>query len=214
MSWNPIGDIKKAVSKAEHAVGDLGKKAIHDVEGIANKAKHEVEGVANNAKHEVEGLANTAKHEIQKVEQEAKHGVETAGHEVVKTFEERIPTLVEDAIDQALKAVASGALNKAVDIIQIAAPDEFDLKVGPVGLSIGDVKTRIDTLQRWATDPPTDKSHIREMIETLAPTSVSVEIAFSVALVLVQSDSLECGVTMSWETSSFLEKFEDILGAF
>ena len=203
MSFNPISDIKKAVSKAEHAVSDLGSKAKHEIEGAAQSARHEVEHVANSAKHEIEGAAQSARHEV-----------ERAGNEVVETFQDRIPDLVKSALEEALKAVASGALDKAVDIVQVAAPDQFDLKVGPVSMSVGDVKYRIDTLQRWAHDPPTDKQHIREMIETLAPSSVSVEIAFSVALLVVQSDSLECGVTMTWETSSFLDKFEDILGSF
>lgn len=201
MSFNPIGDIKRALSKAEHAVEDLGKRAKHDIEGAANSAKHGIESAANSAKHDLEGAAKKARHDI-----------EGAAHEVQRTFEQRLPALVEDALHEAIRAAASGALTKAVDIIQVAAPDEVDLTVGPITLAIGDLKERIDTLQKWARRPPTGKGEIRQIIEEVAPSSVSVNLSFSLALVVVQTDSLECGVNLSWETAKFLDKFEDILG--
>ena len=52
------------------------------------------------------------------------------------------------------------------------------------------------------------------MVQTLSPTGVSVELSFSLALLVVQSDSLELGITINYETADFLDKIEEITGKF
>lgn len=228
MGWNPVGELKKLFSKAKdeissglnkvknevgsginrvkwyaekgkNEVNSLASKGKKEVTDLANKGKREVNDLTNKGVREVTDLAKTATDEIKDAADKAKEGVEQA---------------VETCLQTMLSEISKGALNKAVDIIQVAVPDSVGLKIGPVSLDISDVNSRIDTLQRWASHPPTSKEDIKEMIVTLAPTSVGVEFDVQLALLVVSSDALEMGISLSWETQSFLDKFESIMSRF
>ena len=81
-------------------------------------------------------------------------------------------------------------------------------------LEIGDMTGRIDTLQRWAKKPPSSKNDIRQIIIEVAPTSVSINLSFSLAFLFVQTDSLAFGISATYETEDFLNKMDAILGRF
>ena len=211
---NPFKSIEK---KIKQGIESLGNKVKQGVESVGNKIKREVESTGKKAVGEVEKGAKRAVGEVEKggktfvaeIEKGGKKAIgeiDKAGQKAIKEIEKGVNT----AFQAMLREIQKGALNKAVDIIQVAAPDAVELKMGPIGLPIEDIKERIDTLQRWAKKPPSKNSDIKKMILELAPTSVSVELSASVAFLVVQSDSLEFGVTMSWQTEMFLEKFEDI----
>ena len=129
----------------------------------------------------------------------------------VKRIDDRIEDAAQDVLREILRAAASGTLDKAVDVIQVALPSTFSLKIGPLGLELSDVKDRIDTLQRWANHPPKSDKDVKEMVRTLAPTSVSLNIDFQLALVFISSDALEVGFGMSWNTEDFLEHYDDLM---
>ena len=214
MSWDPVKDAKKwfnrVKNEGENAFNRVKKEGEHAFNSVRREGQNCVGMLRDIGKQVSQEIESGAK----SVGREVENGVRTAGREVEDAFEKKLPELLEDALEEMLKAVASGALDKALDIIQVAAPTSVDLKVGPVGLSIGDITNKIDTLQRWAHNPPTGHGDIREMIETLSPTAVSVEISVSLALLVVQSDSLELGITLNYETADFLNKIEEITGKF
>ena len=126
---------------------------------------------------------------------------------------EKVPELVEKALEAAIKEAQKGVLSKAVHVLEAAAPDKVGLTIGPVGLNIGDVHDRLDTIKQWAKHPPSSKHDIRRMIETIGPSSVSINLSAELALVFVSSSSLSLGMSLSWETSAFLDRFEQIMGA-
>lgn len=184
MEWNPIKEIKKLYREFK----DESSKAINEIKDGANKAKDEID--------------NTAEKSIKELK------LETG----------KIDKMAKDAVDDAVKEVfamaAKGTFTQAVDIAQIFAPDSFGLKIGPIGLNISNIETKIDTLQKWAKNPPTSKRHIKNIIETLAPTSISIDIDVQFAALFVSSESLEVGFNAEWTTENFLKKFDDIIKYF
>ena len=184
MGWNPIKEAEKAAKKVVNKIVDPAAKA---AKSLVNKAGDEVRSGVRKAGHEVESGIKRIGHEVESgvktVGHEVESGVRKAGHEVQDAFEDKLPELLTDALDEILKAAASGALDKALDVIQVAIPSSVNLKIGPLGLAIGDINTKIDTLQRWAHRPPTGHGDIREMVETLSPTAVSIELSFFACIV-------------------------------
>ena len=136
---------------------------------------------------------------------------------------------IEDAVDDALEAaqeaatvaaraapaeISAGALNKVVDAMQVLMPSATSLSLGPFVLSVDDWTNRVDTLQKWANKPPSTKNDIRAIIEEIAPSSVSINLSFSLAFLIVQTDSLEFGVENTYQTSDFLDKFDELLSHY
>ena len=61
MSFNPIGDIKKALGGAKHEI----EKGIHSVEGKVKEAEHAIEGKVKAAEHSLEAKAKEAEHKVE-----------------------------------------------------------------------------------------------------------------------------------------------------
>ena len=149
-----------------------------------------------------------------KVINPVKKGINQGVDEVSQLPQEaldEIPKLVEEALELAIKEAQKGVLGKAVKILEAAAPDKVNLTIGPVGLEIENVHQRLTVIKSWAKNPPTDKAHIRSMIETIGPSSVSINLSAELALVFVSSSSLSLGMAMTWNTSDFLTRFETIM---
>ena len=119
--------------------------------------------------------------------------------------------LVKDALAEVLKAAQSGVLNKAVNLVQVVLPSAIVLKIGPLSFAVDNVNERIDVLQKWAKNPPSGVDGIKEMILEFAPSSVSIDLSISLAFLVVQSDSLEAGFSMTWDVEDFIYRLEDII---
>jgi len=196
-------DIKKGISKlgdsVKHEVQILGKEAKHEVEKLAVEAQHELSKAADNAEMEVTHLAKQAAQDVEHAAKEAKAGLEEGFHA---------------AMAEALKAVSRGALHKALTVAKTLTPDQMGLSLGPVSMAVEDVDQRIDVLEKWTHNPPTDTHHIKELIREIAPTSVSVQIDVQVAALIVTTDDLSIGFSATWTTEGFLQSFDDIMAAF
>ena len=199
--------IESGFKRAGNEIESGFKKVGNEIESGLKKAGHEIEDGFKKVGHEIES-------EIKGVGQEIKGGLQTAGQEIEAAFTEKLPELLEEAMKKVLAEVQKGALDKAVDILQLACPSKFALKVGPMEIVLEDMNDRIDTFQEWAKNPPTGKGDLKEMIEKLAPTEVSLELSFAVAFLVVETDSLEFGFTMTWSTEDFLDHLEDLIGKF
>ena len=195
--WDKLGkQTKNEFSKIERALRDVGE----------------------DVKVELRKLGADCRNGVRAMGREVEDGLRKSANEIKDGFEKELPALAEAAARDAVAAImaeaAKGTFTKAVDVAQVLAPDTMGIKIGPVGMTIGNVKDRIDTLQRWANNPPRSKADIKECIITLAPTSVSVEVDVQFALLVVSSDALEVGFSAEWETASFIEKFDDIIAHF
>ena len=219
-----IEETAKDTGRAFEQGGKVIKKTAEDLaketeEFFTKEARKVVEQIFNRAKRDIERFAESAVKDTKAAfTKDLPKLAESAFEETRVAFEEKLPELAEKAARDAVAAImaeaAKGTFTKAVDVAQVLAPDTLGIKIGPVGMTIGNVKDRIDTLQRWANNPPRSKEDIKECIITLAPTSVSVAVDVQFALLVVSSDALEVGFSAEWETASFIEKFDDIIAHF
>ena len=169
-----------------------------------------------------------SRHDWEKAGDKIEDAAEQVGDAFKDTAEDagkKLQPLAEQAFDAAEEAVkkalqhlvavaAKGTLNKAVDLIQIAAPDSIKLKILAVFIVLEDIEDRIDTLQRWANKPPTSKKALKRMIRELAPTSCGIEVDLQAALLIVSSDAIEVGFSATWNTDRFLRRFDDLIKGF
>ena len=204
MGWNPVS---KAKNEIKRRLGDAKK----EISGAASSARKGIEKSANAAKYKVEYSANQARHQVEDIGNDMIHDIKEEGEKVIDQLEVDAEEVVTKVLDEILSAIAEGAINKAIDFAQVAAPDVIGITLGPIRIEIGGVKERIDTLQIWASNPPSGKDDLRKMIETLAPTSIQVNLGAQIAAVVVSSGSLKVAIDATWTTESFLDKFDDIM---
>ena len=208
---NPFKSIEKKIKSGLESLGN-------SIKGNLNKFGHELEGNLKKTGSSVQGEFKKLGHEIEdglkKVGHDCEGNLKKAAFEIEDTFKDKLPDLFHKAFTEILEEIEKGALHKAVDIIQLASPSSMELKLGPLGMMVEDIKNKIDTLQKWSDNPPTGHGDIREMIETLAPSGCSLEISVSLAALFVQSDSLEFGCTLNYTTEQFLDSLEDLIGKF
>ena len=125
---------------------------------------------------------------------------------------DEIPKLVEEAFEALIKEAQRGVFKKAVQILESEVPDSVSISIGPIRLAIPSVGDKLDTIRKWAKNPPSNKSDVRVMIIEIAPETVSITLSAELALVLVASSSLSVGMTMTWETDKFLTRFTKVVG--
>ena len=215
---NPFKEMEKKIKRGIDSLGNDIKRGINN---LGNDVKNGVNKVGNDVRNGVQQAGNEVERELKGVAHRAESELKSTFNELEDELEETAEKIFEAAKDEALslaqaamKEISRGAINKVVDAAQVVLPTSVDLSLGPIGLNIGDMTGRIDTLQKWASNPPSSRNDIRQIITEVAPTSVSINLNFSLAFLFVQSDSLEFGVTASYETEDFLNKMDEILGRF
>ena len=212
---NPFKGLEKSIKKGLNKLGDEIKSGIRkagsEVEGkvkyVGRKAEDSLKKVEHEAEDKLKSFGDDIEDKLEKTATETFETIEDAAEEAFETIKEE----ALEAAQAALKAASSETLNKVVDAAQVLMPSEVDLSLGPFGLAISNVSERINVLQKWAKNPPSSKNDIREIILEVMPSSVSIELSFSLAFLVVQSDSLEFGVTSVYETEDFLNKMDDLL---
>ena len=169
-----------------------------------------------------------SRHDWEKAGDKIEDAAEQVGDAFKDTAEDagkKLEPLAEQALDAAEEAVkkvlghlvavaAKGTLNQAVDLCQTFAPDSIKIKILAVFMVIDDIEDRINTLQRWANKPPTNKHQLKRMIRELQPTSCGIEVDLQAALLIVSSDAIEVGFSATWNTDRFLERFDDLIKGF
>ena len=204
---NPFKDIEKKIKRAIESLGNSVKSSINS---LGNEVKHGVRSVANQAERELTNAAHQAENELKSVFNKLEDELEDTAEAILEAAKDEALSLARAA----MREISRGAINKVVDAAQVAVPTTVDLSLGPIGLSLGDMTGRIDTLQRWSKKPPSSKKDIREIIIELAPTNVSINLSVSLAFLFVQTDSLAFGVISTYATEDFLNKMDEILGRF
>ena len=195
MGWNPVKEAEKqarrAVSKIVNPAVDSAKRTVNQ---IGDQAKSGIRSVAQQAESGVKRVAHEAEGGLKQVGNEIENGVRTAGREVEQGITEKLPELVEDAIEEALKAAASGAvqrgLNAALDVIELVSPNTLGLTFGfeaalviqaefTVAIAIVNPTSKLTEIRKWAANPPNGRSEIIACFKDFGPTSFSVEGKFS-----------------------------------
>ena len=184
--FNPFSrhDWEKAGDKIEDAAEQVGEAIKDEAEDVGNKIKHEAEDVGE---------------ELQDVAEQALDVVEEA---------------VKKALQHLVAAAAEGTLRQAVNVAKTLAPDKLRLKILAVFLMVEDVPDKLDALEKWAKHPPQSKRALKRMIRELEPTSCGISIDIQAALLLVTTDIFEVGFEATWDTESFMSRFDDLVKGF
>ena len=204
---NPFKSIEKKIKRSIESLGNDVKGAI---KSTGDEVRGSVEWAGNNAKKSINDVAHKAEADLKKVADDLEDDLE----EAAETALEEAKDAATAAARAALAEISAGALNKVVDAMQMLMPSSTSLSLGPFVLAIDDWTDRVDTLQKWANKPPSTKNDIRAIIEEIAPSSVSINLSFSLAFLVVQTDSLEFGVENTYETADFLDKFDALLSHY
>ena len=208
------GQLEQVFNHLANGLRTLANQLESGLKDTANKA----EDALKSARHEAENAVTTVKTQgetaLRSVAHELEDGLKKAGHTIEDGFEEKIPELFKEVMNQVLSDLQKGALTKAIKIIKLASPDEFGVTIGPMRIGVEDLGDKIDTLQGWADNPPVGKDKIKEMVLTLSPSTLSLDFSAALALVVVTSDSLELGIDLTWKAESIVENLEAICGEF
>ena len=215
---NPFKGLEREIKKGLNKLGDsiksgikkVGREVESSVKSAGNKAEGTIRSVADKAEHTVKDIAHEAEETLEKASKDALDEIEDAVEDALEAAQDAATT----AARAALAEISAGALNKVVDAMQILMPSATSLSLGPFVLAIEDWTDRVDTLQKWASKAPSTKDDIRAIIEEIAPSSVSINLSFSLAFLIVQTDSLEFGVENTYETADFLDKFDALLSHY
>ena len=201
---NPFKSMEKKIKKG---IESLGNEVMGKIRRLGTQVEDGVKDVGRKAESEIKSTAHDAEDALSKAAKDAKDEVEDFAELAIEEAKEA----ATEAAQAMLAELSKGALTRVVDAAQILMPSGVSLSLGPFVLAIDDITNRINTLQKWANKPPSTKNDIRAIIEELTPTSVSINLSFSLAFLVVQTDSLEFGIESTYETSDFLDKFEDLL---
>lgn len=197
------GQLNDTANKAKRSITDAANNAKKTVNDAGNQAQHQVTKVATDAGHAISDTANKAEKQFGDLAANAEHELSQVGEQAKKEL--------EHIRDQAFKVLAKGSINKAVDVIQTTAPDSFGIKLGPFAFDFDKVQDRIDTLQKYANNPPA-LGNFPDFVKQFAPASISVSLSAEIAFLLVASDSLSVGFTATYTLDGFISRYGKIRG--
>ena len=214
MGFNPFKKVKDAVEQTGDTVG----QTVNDVTGQArstvgggldearNAALGQLDQVRDDALSQIQKMADhitsEASNKMEKAANDAKSSIESHVPETLEKMADELEKAAKSAIEAVIMELQSGVLNKVVDVIQVGLPNSARLKLGPLSLDIGDLNSRIDEIQHWASNPPKDGPSVRNLIQVIGPTSCTIDLTAYIVTPL--------GAELTWETEEFLRRFDEI----
>ena len=228
MGWNPL---KEAEKKAKEAVKKVIEPATRAAESAIWKLRRETWAKIEKKGKDVLGDIDDHAESAFKT---AEHKLHDAVDEIEKTVEERIPDMLEQALEELSRAVAKEGFEKARDSVRAAnkelnklrqnkpklvdSIDElgFTLKLGPVGLSYGGFYSRSNellvVLDNLASKPPSfRRTPVIKAIEALGPDHIDLGIDIQLAALVVSSDALEVGFSLDSMPLKLFTEIGDII---
>ena len=217
MGWNPIKEAEKqarrAVSKIVNPAVDSAKRTVNQ---IGDQAKSGIRSVAQQAESGVKRVAHEAEGGLKQVGNEIENGVRTAGREVEQGLTEKLPELVEDALEDAMEAFAKSitseglrkvrsslnSAHKKMTALREAKPglvdaiDEvsFYVEFGPIKATYASFYSRSEGLSHVLSQPPDFKrSSIVGFFRATVPTSIDFGLSVQVVALVVGSKELGIG---------------------
>ena len=127
----------------------------------------------------------------------------------LKDVKNEIEDVAKQVFDDILHAIASEAFKKFVRWAEVFAPSQATLSLGPITFSF-DLDGRLQLLKNTVKKPPSSKSGVRYLINTLAPNEIEVSASVNLALGL-GSKELGVGGSLTVPTDRFLNKIDEVL---
>lgn len=184
MGWNPKKEAEKAARKVVDKV----------VKPAANAAKGELNRLGDEIRSSIRSRGNEVRGMVEQVADEGENRIRAVGHEVESGLTEKLPELVEGAIEDLAELAAQEsigeALDNAADVIEMMAPTRFTLIFGvelalvvqgevTVAVALPNPAAKLTEIRQWAKNPPRGRAQIVECIQAFAPESLAVEAKMS-----------------------------------
>lgn len=157
-------------------------------------------------KNELNKFKGTVKREII---QEIKGEVIGPLEDKIDKIENKAKDAAEKVIEEIIKAISSQAFKQVVRWIEVFAPSQASLSLGPVEFGF-ELKDRLGYLKGLVKHPPKNKQGIIKVIRTLAPSEVTVSASVNLALG-IGSRELGVGGALTVETEKFINKIDSVL---
>ena len=203
LGYNPFSHLVDEIKKALNSLGDEIKSGI---ESLGNQIKGQLTSLAKQLEGQLNSLYSQLSGELQSDYTKLSGELQTEYDKVKDEVETEVKTVVEDI----LKAIESGALTKALNIIKLVAPTTFVVQIGPVSVDFDDIQSRISDFEKYASNPPSSHDEIIQFIKDLAPGSVSVTAGVQAAALLVTSSDLSLQFTATFSVKDFIDAADDI----
>jgi len=191
-----------------HDIEDAGSKAVHGVEDAANKAKDDALGAIKDAqKAATDAITATGNAELDALHSalkelgDIKDQLDKAEHEV-KNIAEQAMKDVLDKLESAAAKVAQDTLQAVCDLVDdfeaagIEGPS-FEIQLGIVSCSIEDPVSRVAALRDAITDGVHGYKEIQDIVNIILPNSVTIEFSAEIEFLVVSSNALEAGISIS-----------------
>ena len=183
MSWNPVKD---EWDKVKRWLSDRVNNAKRDINKAANSAESGIKSTATKAKREsigqIEDFAEKSeaglKHVAIECQETFEHELKDIGERALKEIEEDLKAFAEGVVGE-LSSLGTGALLSFGHKLLKWASDEVDSEIGIsfITLVIHNVDERVESLVRYAQNPPKNRDEILDMVKTLSPEYVYIEVS-------------------------------------
>lgn len=206
-----VEEVKDAVDAVEEGIDRILHHAANPDGGDTDpkihfpdpsKIIHEIEGAATSGLNSVKNAVENGVNTVHAAAMSGVHDVEDAGKKALDDAEQA----VETALHSIIEGIESGALKKAMKLLETTEHTGFSVSFGPVGLSWDDVSKHYDELQKLADDPPTTHAEVLDAIKGVAPDSVSIT-----ADVNLFSSDLGAGFTVTFDVQDFIDHADALL---
>ena len=200
---DPIKELKKLGNK----IRDAANKA-NDAVNKANNAMKRIDDVARS-------VADKAKREADKAIKPIKGEVNQLRKQV-EDFDpaDQIEEIARRIIAEITSEASQAILSKMLKVIRVAAPSGVSFTLGPLSLSIDDIHSRIDAVERYARDGiPSNRAGIKQAILDFGPSSLTVSLSANFSAVVVNIDELGVGFSASWNADDIVANIDDVLDA-
>ena len=188
MGWNP----KKEAEKAARRVAEKIVKQI--LEPVGNKIKRDLNNLYGSIESKIKRRGREMEGLIDEAADKAEGRLRGLGGEIEDGLTEKLPELVEDAVEKLAQAASEQsikeALDNAADVIEVMSPSSFTLIFGvelalvvqgevTVSVALPNPTAKLTEIRHWAEHPPSGREQIIECIRDFGPESLGAEFKVS-----------------------------------
>ena len=168
------------IDKAEKKIR---KKVLHEVEGWVEDRLDDVTDAFDDIEDQLNKVTKLAQSSHRRLEWYKNGGVikklvEDGGDYILSEFKDKLT-------DEVIEGLAD-ALDEALDVIEILAPDSYTLVFGAevalivqmeitVSMTIPNPMAKLTEIRHWADMPPKGRAEIIECIKDFGPESITIE---------------------------------------
>ena len=144
-------------------------------------------------------------HELTKDAQAAYHGVQQA---IAKG--EKIPGQL---MHKVLTELTTNALNKALDVLELALPDELFIQISALQLFFNNLDGKVAQIRKWVRSKPdfSSRKGIFDLIKLLTPYSVALDYQGEASLLIVTSKDFSAEITAKYDIDEDLDVLDDLI---